>query len=118
MQERPIQPQINRASVVIIAPPGRLRDGLSVLLRARNEIALVGEADDIPRRNKSESQAQAYKRNALSPLLGKRDSGVRLSHSHAAAFSLNSPASIHNRRQSALSHNPRRTASSASNIAR
>ncbi len=35
-------------STVIVAPPGRLRDGLSVLLRARREIALAGEADDLP----------------------------------------------------------------------
>ncbi|MBI4790494.1 MAG: hypothetical protein HY782_25985 [Chloroflexi bacterium] len=33
--------------VVIIAPPGRLRDALSVLLRADNRIALVGQADDL-----------------------------------------------------------------------
>ncbi len=44
-----MQAQTNRVSAVavIVAPPGRLRDGLSVLLRARNEIALAGEADDV-----------------------------------------------------------------------
>ena len=34
-------------TLVVIAPPGRQRDGLRVLLRADNKIALVGEADDL-----------------------------------------------------------------------
>jgi DNA-binding NarL/FixJ family response regulator len=34
-------------TLVVIAPPGRQRDGLRVLLRADNKIALVAEADDL-----------------------------------------------------------------------
>lgn len=34
-------------TLVVVAPPGRQRDGLRVLLRADNKIALVGEADDL-----------------------------------------------------------------------
>ena len=33
-------------SALIIAPPGRLRDSLQVLLQAGNELALAGQADD------------------------------------------------------------------------
>lgn len=36
----------NNASVLVIAPPGRLRDSLIVLLRAHNGLALAGQADN------------------------------------------------------------------------
>jgi DNA-binding NarL/FixJ family response regulator len=35
-------------SVLIIAPPGRLRDSLRVLLRASPHVAHVAQADDLP----------------------------------------------------------------------
>lgn len=34
-------------TLVVIAPPGRQRDGLRVLLQADHKIALAGEADDL-----------------------------------------------------------------------
>jgi DNA-binding NarL/FixJ family response regulator len=36
----------NCISALIIAPPGRLRDSLQVLLQAGNKITLAGQADD------------------------------------------------------------------------
>jgi DNA-binding NarL/FixJ family response regulator len=36
----------NRVSVLMIAPPGRLSDGLRVLLRASDDIVLAGQAGD------------------------------------------------------------------------
>ena len=53
-------------ALVIIAPPGRQRDGLRVLLQAYDKIALVGEADDLA----SGAQVIAERAPALAVLQG------------------------------------------------
>lgn len=59
-------------ALVIIAPPGRQRDGLRVLLQASAKIALVGEADDLA----SGAQVIAERAPALVILQSGKDNGT------------------------------------------
>jgi DNA-binding NarL/FixJ family response regulator len=40
-------PLTTRVATIVIARPGRWRDGLTTLLRARNDVMIAGEADDV-----------------------------------------------------------------------
>ena len=39
---------IDQSTILIIAPPGRLRDSIFVLLKSEKEFTLLGPADDAP----------------------------------------------------------------------
>jgi DNA-binding NarL/FixJ family response regulator len=56
-------------TLVVIAPPGRQRDGLRILLQADHKIAVAGEADDLV----SGAQVIAQRAPALVVLQGDHD---------------------------------------------